>query len=118
MTMRMRAETRARLERELFKKKLAFVGLGLAVIGFAAVGFWWTDLDSAVDIRRIGGDVEAINPMPVSRSLVEGVSVSVKLDDGRHVTVAALKSRHLAVGDHIEVSEHHHHSGRTTFTMK
>jgi hypothetical protein len=53
-----------------------------------------------------------------SKDASRAVTVDVELDDGRHVTVIALKTTDPHVGDHVLVSEHRHRTGRVTFTWK
>ncbi len=112
----MRQETRARLERELRRQTLKKIGIGLASLPLIGLGFWLTDLDATVDRRTLEGDVEAVGPLPL-KGVNDAVSLQVGLADGRHITVAALASRGLKPGDHVQVIELHHHTGRTTFSL-
>jgi len=70
----------------------------------------------------VAGVIETIEPLvspqAASASGGEGVTLVVKLDDGRHVRVMAYKTRDSHVGDHIEVVEHHHGTGRVTHSLK
>jgi hypothetical protein len=59
-----------------------------------------------------------IDPMLASNGNANGETLHVKLDDGRAINILALKSRHIKNGDHIEVTEHHHATGRVTHTLK
>jgi hypothetical protein len=43
----------------------------------------------------------------------------VALDSGgRRVSVMALKTTDPHVGDHVEITEHRHHTGRITYSWK
>jgi hypothetical protein len=113
----MREETRQRLNRAIrrdrLKKIAAFAGIAAALAG----GFVLIDFDAHVENRRIAGTVEHIGALN-SKNAASAVSVDVKLDDGRHVTVIALKTTDPHVGDHVTVSEHRHRTGRVTFTWR
>lgn len=116
----MRDETRKRLERQLWLQRLKWIGGGLAIAACASLGFWWTGLDASVETRHIAGVIEKVAPLTGanSKAIEEGLAVDVKLDDGRLAHVMALKTRDPHVGDHIEIAEHTHGTGRVTFTWK
>jgi hypothetical protein len=42
----------------------------------------------------------------------------VKLDDGRLAHVMVLKTTDPHIGDHVQIAEHVHGTGRVTFTWK
>jgi hypothetical protein len=95
----MREETRLKFEREVRKqwiKRGAYAVGGLVVVAALA---WFTNLDAHVEIQN-------------------GLNVDVKLDDGRHAHVMAMKTTHPEVGTRIAIIEHVHWSGRTTFSWK
>jgi hypothetical protein len=116
----MREETRRKLERALWRdraKKAAVAAAALAAIG---VFFLYEDMDARIENTRVPGTVLEVLPLNVrSTKLVEnGLSVDVALDSGRRVNVMALKTSHPHVGDHIEITEHRHHTGRVTYSWK
>lgn len=113
----MRHETRLKLDRELRIRQLKFAAIGLAILGAVLGGFMLVDLDSHETKLRIAGTVESV-ATPAQKGAMDGLEVGVKLTDGRHVHVLALKSRDPHVGDPIEVTEHKHLTGRTTFTFR
>lgn len=113
----MRHETRQRLDRELHLQRLKFAGAGMAIIAAVAAGFVLVDLEAHETKVRAAGVVEKVRPY-ASKGVSDGVEVGVKLADGRHVTVLANRSHEPHVGDAIEVTEHRHLSGRTTFTYR
>ncbi len=113
----MRHETRLKIDRQVRNRRIAIAG-GMAAAVLALGGIMWLiDLDTHETRARVGGTVESI-ATPVQKGPKDGLDVSVKLDDGRHVRVLALRSRDPHVGEHIEVTEHHHATGRTTFTFR
>jgi hypothetical protein len=113
----MREETRRRLDRALWRDRLQKVGIAAAVMAVLIAVIVLTDLDTAVEDRRVPGVVEHIGVLN-SKNTAAAVTVDVKLDDGRHVTVIALKTSEPHVGDHVTVAEHRHGTGRVTFTWR
>ena len=116
----MRDETRRRLDQKLFYDRLKWIGAGMAAAGCVAGGFWLTGLDANVETRRVAGVVENVGPLVGAKSIAieEGLAVDMKLADGRVAHVMALKKTDPHVGDHVEVAEHIHGTGRTTFSWK
>lgn len=116
----MRNETKRRLDRQLFLQKLKWAGAGLAVIAVVAVGLWFSGLDASVQTHRVAGVVEKIGPLVggSSRAIEDGLGVDVRLNDGRKIHVAVLKTTDPHVGDTVQVAEHVHGSGRVTFSWK
>jgi hypothetical protein len=116
----MREETRKRLERTLWRerlKKVALAGVGVIAIGLY---FLFEEYDGRVENVRVPGTVASVGPLNTnSTKLVEnGLSVGVDLDAGRRVTVLVLKKSEPHVGDHVQITEHRHLTGRTTYTWK
>lgn len=116
----MREETRRRLERQLWWQRAKWVAAGVAVVACMAAGFWATGLDATVETHHVAGVVEAIGPLVAksTKAIEDGLSVDVKLDDGRLVHVMAYKKTDPHVGDHIQVAEHVHGTGRITYSWK
>lgn len=115
--MAMRDETRRRLDQAILRERLRWVAIGVGIAIFMAAAFAYTTYDSATTDRRIAGtivDVETLN----SKAAALGLTVAVKLDDGRQINVIMLRTRDPHVGDPIEVVEHTHATGRLTFTYK
>lgn len=116
----MRAETKKQLDRVLFirKVKWALAGLGLAVLVGAVL--YLSGLDATVEDRRVAGVVEKVGSYngTNNQGVFNGMAVDVKLDDGRAAHVLVLKATAPHVGERVEVTEHHHGSGRTTFSWK
>jgi hypothetical protein len=113
----MREETRRRLNQALWRDRLKKAGLGVAIAAALAAFFFLTEMDAKVDDHRVPGTVENIGPLN-SKNASQGLAVDVKLDDGRQVQVIVLKTREPHVGEHIDVIEHRHGTGRVTFTYK
>ncbi|MBX9863293.1 MAG: hypothetical protein K2Y42_11130 [Hyphomicrobium sp.] len=116
----MRDETKRRLDRQLFLQKVKWAGAGLAVAACLAGGLWFSGLDASVKTQRVAGVVEAVGPLVggSTRAIEDGLGVDVRLQDGRRVHVAVLKTTDPHVGDNVEVAEHVHGSGRVTFSWK
>jgi hypothetical protein len=116
----MRTETKSKLDRLLFMRKVkwAAAGFGLAVL--MGTGLYLSGLDATVDDRRIAGVIEKVGPYngTNNQGVQNGLAVDVRLDDGREAHVLVLKSSAPAVGERVEVTEHHHGSGRTTYSWK
>jgi len=116
----MRAETKSKLDRVLFLRKVKWTlaGLGLAVL--MGAGLYLSGLDASVEDRRVAGVVEKVGSYngTNNQGVQNGMAVDVKLDDGREAHVLVLKTTAPHVGDRVEVTEHHHGSGRTTFSWK
>jgi hypothetical protein len=53
-----------------------------------------------------------------TQAIQNGLSVDIKLADGRHAVVIAEKSTNPTVGTEVAIVEHIHGSGRTTFSWK
>ncbi len=116
----MREETRRKLERMLWLQRLRWAGLAAAVLAVLAVFFLLTDLDTHVENRRVSGVVEFVGALngTSSKTIAEGLAVDVRLEDGRVAHVMALKTTDPHVGDHVQVTEHRHGTGRVTFTWR
>ncbi|HEX2839837.1 hypothetical protein [Hyphomicrobium sp.] len=116
----MRDETRRKLERQLWLDRLKWIGAGLGLAALAGVGLWVTGLDATVETHHVPGVVATVGPLvgTTTKAIEEGLAVDVKLDDGRLVHVMALKKTDPHVGDHVEVAEHVHGTGRVTYTWK
>lgn len=113
----MRYETRLKLDRAIRMRRLKMAGAALAALAFIGAGFLLVDLDSHETATKVTGTIDNVHTF-AGKGAMDGLEIGVRLDDGRHVTVLASKSRDPHVGDHIEVTEHRHLSGRTTFTLR
>lgn len=116
----MREETRRKLERQLWMQRLKWAGAGTAVLAAIGVVFWFTGLDASIETRHVPGVVQHIGPLngTTTMSIEQGLSVDVKLEDGRLANVMVLKTHEPHVGDHVEIAEHVHGTGRVTFSWK
>lgn len=116
----MRSETKSKLDRMLFMRKVKWAAAGAGLLTVMGAGLYLTGLDAEITDRRVPGVVEKVGPYNGTNSagVMNGQAVDVRLDDGRQVHVLVLKTSHPAVGEHVEVTEHHHGSGRTTFSWK
>jgi hypothetical protein len=116
----MRMETRRRLERQLWFERGKWIAAGVALVAIVAGGLWFTGLDATVETRHVPGVIEKIGPLvgTSSQAIEEGLAVDVKLEDGRLVHVMVYKKTDPHVGDHVQIAEHIHGTGRITFTWK
>jgi anaerobic C4-dicarboxylate transporter len=115
-------ETRRRLNRAIWMERARYAGIGLAILGAIGLFMVYENFDLAVTKTPVAGVVETIEPLVAPPSAAagqaEGLKVGVKLEDGRHIHVIAMKSRDPHVGDAIEVIENKHGTGRVTHSMK
>ncbi len=116
----MRSDTRARLDSALRKQQLKLVGIGAGVAAVMGALLWYTSLDATIKNRPAPGTISAIDAAAgQSTQIVENeVFVTVKLDDGRAARVLVLKTSKPALGQKVEIAEHIHGSGRSTFSWK
>ncbi|MEI9900540.1 MAG: hypothetical protein WDN31_10940 [Hyphomicrobium sp.] len=117
----MREETRRKLERALWRERLKKIGMGAVALVAIAAYFFYEDMDGRVDNVRVPATVTSVGPLNIKNTQLveEGLSVQVALDDGgRLVSVMAMKTTDPHVGDHIEITEHRHHTGRITYSWK
>lgn len=117
----MREETRRKFERALWRERLKKIGIGAVALALVAAYFVYEDYDGRVDNVRVPAMVTSVAPLNVrnTKLVEEGLSVEVALDgSGRHVNVMALKTTDPHVGDHVEINEHRHRTGRVTYTWK
>ena len=117
----MRDDTRRRLERAIWMQRLKWGGGALVLAGVVAVGFWLEGRDATVEVRKVAGVVEYVGPLTgkfKATTASNNVAVDVKLVDGRLAHVVAFKEAEPKVGDHVEIAEHIHGTGRHTFTWQ
>ena len=114
----MREDTKKRLERAIWMERAKMAGIGVAIAAAIGLAFTFESLDLKVTNTRVGGTVTEIDPLVSKTNGATGETLRVKLDGGRTISVLALKSRNLKVGDSIDVVEHHHATGRVTHTLK
>ncbi|HPG89065.1 MAG TPA: hypothetical protein PLD46_05395 [Hyphomicrobium sp.] len=114
----MREDTRKRLDRALRIEQMKKAGVGLAIAAAIGLAVAYQNLDLKVDNIEVAGTITGIDPLISKTNTADGETVHVKLDDGRSVNVLAYKSRNLQSGDHIQVTEHHHATGRVTHSLK
>jgi hypothetical protein len=116
----MREETRRKLERALWLNRAKKAGIGLAILAAISLFFVYEDYDARVEKIRVPGTVVSVGPLNTTntQAIENGLSVDVALQNGRRVTVWALKTTDPHVGDHVEITEHRHHTGRVTYSWK
>jgi hypothetical protein len=114
----MREDTRKRLDRALRIEQMKKAVVGLAVVAAIGLMFAYQNLDMLVETTEVAGTITGVDPLVSKTNAADGEAVHVKLDDGRSVDVLVLKTRQLHAGDHIQVTEHHHATGRVTHTLK
>jgi predicted RNase H-like nuclease (RuvC/YqgF family) len=115
----MREETRKRLERALFVRKLKITGAAVAVIALAAGAFYFENLDGAVvATRTVNGTVVFVGPPSGKfKSVVAqtNLQVDVQLDDTRVVHLLTLREEAPKIGEDVKIADQIHGSGRHTF---
>ncbi|KWT67412.1 hypothetical protein APY04_1977 [Hyphomicrobium sulfonivorans] len=118
--MAMREETRRKLDRVIRVQRLKRIGIGAMALVAIGAYFVYEDLDARIENVRVPATVAAITPLNVksTRMIEDGLTVDMLLNDGRHVNVIALKTSSPHVGDHVEITEHHHGTGRITYSWK
>lgn len=116
----MRSTTKAKLDQAIRLQWMKRAGMAAGVLALIAGGLWYTGLDATVQNRSVKGVVETVTPAAgMSSQVVEtALSVAVKLGDGREAKVIALKTSDPKVGQTVEITEHIHGSGRSTFSWK
>lgn len=114
----MRVDTKKRLEQAILKERLKKAGIGAAIVAAMGLAFAYQNFDLQVTNKQVTGTVTEIDPLVSKSNSADGETVRVKLDEGPLVSVLALKSRNLRVGDKIDVVQHHHATGRVTHTLK
>jgi hypothetical protein len=116
----MREETRRKLERALWLDRAKKAGIAALILGVIAAFFLYEDYDSHVDKVRVPAPVVSIGPLNTTntQAIEKGLSVVVELANGRHETVMVLKTTDPHVGDHVQVTEHRHRTGRINYTWK
>ena len=75
-------------------------------------------MDMMVEDHRVAGVVERIGPVTSKsmRVVRDDLDIEVRLDDGRHVDIRTLKKNNPHVGDKVQITEHRHATGRTTYS--
>lgn len=114
----MREETRKKLERALWLERAKYMAMGLGFVTVIAAAFTIESLDLMVTDTRVAGVVETVEPLISKTTAEAGVNVGVKLPDGRQVRVVALKEHTPTIGSALDITEHHHATGRVTYTLK
>ncbi len=118
MRAQMRQETMRKLQRELWLRRMRWVGVAVIAAAFIVAGMYWVNLDSEVDNAKLPGTVDLVERFVPPKGGKPGWRVGVQLKDGRHVFVLANEDKVIHSGEPIVVTEHHHHTGRTTFSLR
>lgn len=114
----MREETRQKLERQIWMRRLRWVGIGAAIAAAVALLAIFTNMDAKVSDKRLPGVITAVGPI-AGKEASRGFTVDVKLDgSGRTVQVLVLKTTDPHVGEPVEITEHTHATGRVNYTWK
>lgn len=116
----MREETRKKLERALWMRRLRWIGAGLCVVLALSALFLFESIDASVENRSVHGVVARVGPLnaTTAKAIAQGLSVDVRLDDGRLVNVMALKATGPKEGQDVQIAEHRHGTGRVTYSWK
>ena len=116
----MRVETKRKLERALWRQRGKKIGIGLGVLALIGLFFAYEDYDAHVDNVRVPGTVVSIGPLNTTntQAIENGLSVDVALENGHRVNVMVLKTSNPHVGDHVQITEHRHRTGRVQYSWK
>jgi hypothetical protein len=116
----MREETRRKLERALWVQRGKKIGIGLGIAAVLGLFFLYEDYDAHVENVRVPGTVVFIGPLNTTntQAIENGLSVDVALENGHRVNVMVLKTTDPHIGDHVQITEHRHHTGRMTYSWK
>ena len=116
----MRAETKRKLEMALWRERAKKIGIGLGVAAAIGLFFIYEDYDAHVENVRVPGTVVSIGPLNTTntQAIENGLSVDVALENGHRVNVMVLKSTNPHVGDHVQITEHRHRTGRMNYSWK
>jgi hypothetical protein len=116
----MREETKRKLNRALWRERAKKAAIAAALLPLIGLYFLFEDYDAHVENVRVPATVVSVEPLNTnSTKMVEaGLSVAVALENGRSVNVMALKTSNPQVGEHVQITEHRHHTGRITYTWK
>jgi hypothetical protein len=117
---KMRSDTKAKIDAAIRKQRLKYVAMGCGVAVLLGCALWFTGRDAIVSNKQVGGVISEIDAAAgMSSQVVEqAVMASIKLDDGRKARVLVLKATNPAVGQHVDIAEHIHGTGRSTFSWK
>lgn len=120
----MRDETRARLERELMKRRLRRGAMAVAavvlVVGAVVLAFLRNaGPDDLVSEASVPATVKFWYQAPARAAKgQELISVTATLDDGHDVQAGSTMHHSAHAGDRIELVERHYKSGRKTYVWK
>lgn len=122
--MSMRDETRERLEKTLRMQRLRAIGMGVAAtVAIAAmivaVFSRNTGPDVLVEEKLVPATVKFWYQAPVRQAQGQDViALTATLDSGKDVQAGSSTHHNAKAGDHIELTERHYKSGRTTYIWK
>lgn len=120
----MRDETRARLERELMKRRLrtgvlAVAGAVLLIGAIVLVYSRSNGPDDLVSEKAVPATVKFWYQAPVRAAKGQDlISVTATLDNGHDVQAGSTAHHSAQAGERIELVERHYKSGRTTYMWK
>lgn len=122
--MTMRDETRQKLERTLRMQRLRAIAMAAAAVltiaGLIVLSFSRnTGPDVLVEEKTVPAVVKFWFQAPVRQAQGQDViSVTATLDSGKDVQAGSSAHHTAKAGDHIELTERHYKSGRTTYVWK
>ncbi|PPC79918.1 MAG: hypothetical protein CTY31_12160 [Hyphomicrobium sp.] len=114
----MRHDTRKKLNQMLWIERAKKTGIGLAFAAAITLAFSIESLDLMVTHSKVAGTIERIDPLVSKQGTGRALTVGIKLDDGRHVSVIEELSSNPHIGDRVEIAEHRHATGRVTHSFK
>ena len=113
----MREETKRRLERAIWLQRAKWIGFAAAILAAMAASFAWISADASVENVRVPATVVDVGPL-ATKSTQAGLLVHVTLADAKVVSVIVNQLTDPHPGDHVEITEHRHSTGRRTYSWK
>ena len=113
----MREETKRRLERAIWLQRAKWGGAAVAIVIVMAGIFTWISADAAVENSRVPATVTGVRPY-AAKSTQPGLTVDVKLDDGKILELTVNQITDPQVGQKVEITQHLHATGRKTYSWK
>jgi hypothetical protein len=113
----MREETKRRLERAIWLQRAKWMGLAVGICIAMAGMLTWISADSSVENSRVAATVTSVRPF-AAKSAQPGLTVDVKLDDGKLLELTVNQITDPQVGQKVEITQHRHATGRKTYSWK
>jgi len=116
----MRSATKAKLDQALRRQWFNRAAVAAGLLMLAGGVLWFTGLDATVKNRQVKGVIETVTPAASmnAQGVDTGLAVVIKLEDGREAKVMTTRAFDPKTGQPVEITEHIHGTGRSTFSWK